>query len=192
MNWCKTKLLLNAFLISKNIPNGPKKESRKFYLTKSHTLWQMFYQQFSTKKELKKTGTLFGKNLFYIVIWPLFYFILEQNLRMKKIKAKRTSLLKSWFPRDVRNFVKNIELRDRNGVSSRVKTLEKVKIWSSQFVDILMNKVEIILDENDVQISVFRQNSNLPKELVNLVKNLSVSSVYKLRQREYHKIFSQA
>ena len=55
-----------------------------------------------------------------------------------------------------------------------------------------MNKVEIILDENDVQISVFRQNSNLPKELVNLVKNLSVSSVYKLRQREYHKIFSQA
>ena len=88
--------------------------------------------------------------------------------------------------------LKNIEFGDRNGASSRVKTLDKVKIWSSQFVDILMNKVEIILDENDVQISVFRQNSNLPKELVNLVKNLSVSSVYKLRQREYHKIFSQA
>ena len=67
----------------------------------------------------------------------------------------------------------------------------KVKVWSSQFVDILMKKVELILDENDVQISVFRQNSNLPKELVNLVKNLSVSSVYKLREREYHKIFSQ-
>ena len=67
----------------------------------------------------------------------------------------------------------------------------KVKVWSSQFVDILMKKVEIILDENDVQISVFRQNSNLPKELVNLVKNLSVSSVYKLREREYHKLFSQ-
>ena len=67
----------------------------------------------------------------------------------------------------------------------------KVKVWSSQFVDILMKKVEIILDDNDVQISVFRQNSNLPKELVNLVKNLSVSSVYKLREREYHKIFSQ-
>ena len=190
MNWCKMKLLLNAFPISKNIPNGLKKESRKFYLTKSHTLWQMFYQQFSTKRELKKTGTLFGKNLFYIVIWPLFYFIPEQNLRMKKIKAKRTLLLKSWFPRDVRNFVENLEIPII--ALSRVKTLEKVKIWSSQFVDILMNKVEIILDENDVQISVFRQNSNLPKELVNLVKNLSVSSVYKLRQREYHKIFSQA
>ena len=67
----------------------------------------------------------------------------------------------------------------------------KVKVWSSQFVDILMKKVEIILDDNDVQISVFRQNSNLPKELVNLVKNLSISSVYKLRQKEYHKIFSQ-
>jgi len=67
----------------------------------------------------------------------------------------------------------------------------QVKVWSSKFMDLLLERVQSILIDKKIAISVFRQNSTLPKELLNMITKINDHSASEKLQADLVKNFTQ-